>query len=216
MTDDFNEEACIQLINIICGCDVGNIPHGKNLNWYLSRLQPEELEDIRVQIIRRLIRSKVFNSSKLNGTYWRVIIDGTGLFYFKERHCDHCLFEDHKNEDGSITRRYYHKVLELKLVLDDKIVISLGTEFIENENPDVKKQDCELNAAKKLLPRVKKMFPRLPICLQGDNLYCVEPIMEMCSPAPKDKKKGEESECKRKESRRGRTNLSGLAIYFYP
>jgi hypothetical protein len=42
-----------------------------------------------------------------------------------------------KNEDGSKFVRYYHKVLEAKLVLADNIVISLDTEFIENENENV-------------------------------------------------------------------------------
>ena len=209
VVNDFNEDTCIQLINILSGNDVGEIPHGKSLNWYLSQLPPSELEEIRTQIIRRLIRSKVFNSSRLLGTYWRVILDGTGLFYFKEKHCEHCLFENHKNKDGTYTKRYYHKVLELKLVLHDKIVISLGTEFIENENQDVKKQECELKAAKKLLPRVKKMFPRLPICLQGDNLYCVESIMEMCSSAPK---KSGKRRCKKQNKKNQEENKDEIHL----
>lgn len=72
---------------------------------------------------------------------------------------------------------YYHKVLEAKLVLGDKIIISLGTEFIENEKEDVSKQDCELNAAKRLLKRIKQEYPKLPVCTQGDVLYGAEPVM---------------------------------------
>ncbi len=44
-------------------------------------------------------------------------------------------------------KTHYHKGLDAKLVLSDKIVISLDTEFIENENEDVSKQDCEITAA---------------------------------------------------------------------
>lgn len=36
-----------------------------------------------------------------------------------------------------MTKLYYHKVLEAKIVLNDNIIISLGTEFIENEKEDV-------------------------------------------------------------------------------
>ena len=75
---------------------------------------------------------------------------------------------------------YYHKVLEAKIVLSDNIVVSIGTEFIENESENVSKQDCETNAAKRLLEKIKKDYPRLPICIQGDALYAAEPIMEMC------------------------------------
>ena len=107
-----------------------------------------------------------------------MILDGTGLFYFKEKHCENCLVTTKKMEDGKTIKLYYHKVLEAKIVLSDNVVISLGTEFIENE--DVKKQDCEINAAKKLLKRIKKEHPKLPICVQGDALYATEPMMYLC------------------------------------
>lgn len=90
------------------------------------------------------------------------------------------LSETRKNEEGKKTKLYYHKVLEAKLVLSEKIVISLGTEFIENESEDVSKQDCEINAAKRLLTRLKKEYKRLPLCIQGDALYAIEPMMQLC------------------------------------
>lgn len=77
-------------------------------------------------------------------------------------------------------KRLDHKVLEAKLVLAPGILISLDTELIKNENENVSKNDCELNAAKRLLERMKKDDPRLPVCLQGNALYAAEPIMEIC------------------------------------
>ena len=38
-----------------------------------------------------------------------------------------------RKEEGKQEKRYYHKVLEAKLVFSEKIVISLDTEFIEQE-----------------------------------------------------------------------------------
>ncbi|MDD3362877.1 MAG: hypothetical protein PHW34_14515 [Hespellia sp.] len=127
-----------------------------------------------------MIRGKQFNRNRLQGKYWRVILDGTGLFYFKEKHCENCLCTKIKTEDGKTVKQYYHKVLEAKLVLSDDVIISIGTEFIENENENVSKQDCEINAAKRLLPKIKKAYPRLPVILQGDALYATEPFMELC------------------------------------
>ena len=92
------------------------------------------------------------------------------FFYFREKHCENCLVTTiTREEDGKEVRvkRYYHKVLEAKLVLAPGITVSLDTEFIENENEDVSKNDCELNAAKRLLDRLSRDYPRLPICLQG-------------------------------------------------
>lgn len=64
---------------------------------------------------------------------------------------------------------------EAKIVLGEKLVLSLDTEFIENENENVTKQDCEINAARRMLKRLKEDYPRLPVCIQA-----AETIMELC------------------------------------
>lgn len=124
---------------------------------------------MRKKMVKGLIRSKAFLKNRLLGKYWPVILDGTGLFHFKEKHCDNCLVRTVTDEDGKKYKDYYHKVLEAKIIFSDSIVISLGTEFIENESENVKKQDCENAAAKRLLKRIKKQYPRLNICILGDG-----------------------------------------------
>ena len=182
MSDNFNDQTCIENIALLSGePQLSEIPHYDTINYYLERLSPDQLANIRTEMVRELIRTKAFNDSRLLGKDWRIILDGTGLFYFKEKHCDNCLREEHKTEEGNIQVRYYHKVLEAKLVLADNIVVSLDSEFIENEDENVTKQDCELNAAKRLLKRLKDAFPRLKICIQGDALYAAESIMKICT-----------------------------------
>lgn len=181
MEENFNNETCIDTLRIMSGDQkLDEMPHYDTLNYYLERLSPECLSELRKKMVKSLIRGKQFNRSRLLGKYWRVILDGTGLFYFKEKHCENCLVTTRKTEDGKSIKLYYHKVLEAKIVLSDNIIISLGTEFIENENEDVSKQDCETDAAKRLLKRIKKEYPRLPICVQGDALYATEPMMRLC------------------------------------
>lgn len=181
MEENFNKETCIDTLRIMSGNQrLDEMPHYDTLNYYLERLSPECLSELRKKMVTCLIRGKQFNRNRLLGKYWRVILDGTGLFYFKEKHCENCLVTTQKTEDGKSIKLYYHKVLEAKIVLSDNIVISLGTEFIENENENVSKQDCETNAAKRLLRRIKKEYPRLPICVQGDALYSTEPMMRLC------------------------------------
>ena len=181
MEDLFNEENCIRTLALLSGDNtLDEMPHSDTLNYYLERLSPECLSALRTKMVKQLIQNKVGAKARLMGKYWRIILDGTGLFYFKEKHCENCLRETHKDEDGNVTIRYYHKVLEAKLVLGDGFVISLGTVFIENESEDVEKQDCENAAAKRLLARIKKEYPRLDICVLGDGLYGVEPLMELC------------------------------------
>ena len=181
MEEKFNGETCIQTLRFLSGDQtLTEMPHYDTLNYYLERLSPACLADIRRRMVKKLIRNKSFYRGRLLGEYWRVILDGTGLFYFKEKHCENCLVTTIETEDGKKVKRYYHKVLEAKLVLSEKIVISLDTEFIENENEAVSKNDCEINAAKRLMKRLKKDYPRLALCIQGDALYAAEPIMELC------------------------------------
>lgn len=181
MEENFNKETCIDTLRILSGHQtLEEMPHYDTLNYYLERLSPECLSELRRKMVTGLIRGKQFNRNRLLGKYWRVILDGTGLFCFKEKHCENCLCTERRTDDGKKEKLYYHKVLEAKIVLGDSIVISLGTEFIENEKEDVEKQDCETNAAKRLMERIKKDYPRLPVCIQGDALYATEPMMKLC------------------------------------
>ena len=181
MEENFNTETCIDTLRLMSGNrSLNEMPHYDTLNYYLEKLSPECLSELRRKMVTSLIRGKQFNRNRLLGKYWRVIFDGAGLFCFKEKHCENCLCMERRMDDGKKEKLYYHKVLEAKIVLSDSIVISLGTEFIENEKEDVEKQDCETNAAKRLMERIKKDYPRLPICIQGDALYATEPMMKLC------------------------------------
>ncbi|KAI4446751.1 hypothetical protein C823_001269 [Eubacterium plexicaudatum ASF492] len=49
------------------------------------------------------------------------------------------------------------------------------TEFVENTGgEEAEKQDCELKACYRLMERLKKEFPKLPVCLCADSLYACE------------------------------------------
>ena len=180
MEEMFNEENCIDTLKILTGDkNLNEMPHKDSLNYYLEKLSPLCLSELRKKMIKRLIRMKTFNRSKLLGKYWRIVIDGTDIHYYKEKPDEHCLVTNIEKDGKKITC-YYHKVLEAKLILHEDIIISIDTEFIENEDENVSKQDCETNAAKRLVKRIKKNYPRLDICIQGDALYATEPFMKIC------------------------------------
>lgn len=159
MEENFNTDTCIDTLRILSGHQgLDEMPHYDTLNYYLERLSPDCLADIRKKMITSLIRGKQFNKGRLLGKYWRVILDGTGLFYFKEKHCGNCLCTTKKTEEGKTVKMYYHKALEAKIVLSDCVIVSLGTEFIENETETVSKQGCEINAAKRLFEKIKRLI----------------------------------------------------------
>ena len=66
--------------------------------------------------------------------------------------------------------------------LSSGLSISLASEFIENTSGrDYEKQDCEQKAFVRLAAKIKKHFPRLPICILGDGLYPNNTVFDICA-----------------------------------
>ena len=150
-------------------------PHGDTLNIAFGRLDPDEVQETVTGMVEALIRKKVLYRYRLFGRYFLIVIDGTGMLTFSERHCPHCLT---RTRDGQTS--YYHPILEAKLVTATGFVFSLLTEFIENPGENPTKQDCELKAFYRLTERLKRRFPHLPICLVLDGLYAGGPTFTRC------------------------------------
>ena len=45
---------------------------------------------------------------------------------------------------------------------------------------DKQKQDCEINAFKRMIKRIKKNYPRYKFIITGDALYATSPIIKLC------------------------------------
>lgn len=102
--------------------------------------------------------------------------DGTGLSNHDYNLNDNCLIRKHK--DGKVP--YYKYVLECKLVVGN-IVISLDSEFIENESmlTESQKQDCEIKFFKRMIKRIKKNYPKYNFIITSDALYATTPIITL-------------------------------------
>lgn len=147
--------------------------HG-TMDHFLGHLPESELPALRHQMVNRLIRMRVLDDARLFA-HFLVVVDATGQLYFRQRHCQQCLEQTH---DGGT--RYYHNVLEAKLVSPSGLAISIGTEFIENTDPKASKQDCELKAFARLAKRLRAEYPQLLICLLADGLYANGAFFELC------------------------------------
>ncbi|WP_170008574.1 hypothetical protein [Bacillus fonticola] len=181
MSDALNTDECIENVRKTLQLDeLEEFPHYDTINDFLTGLEVTELEEIRIYMIKELFNKRCFDQYKIEGRYWGVIFDGTGLYSFEKKHCEHCLRREYKNkETGEIQTVYMHHVLEAKLVVGD-MVYSIGSEFIENESENVTKQDCELKAFHRLAEKLKQTYKRLPICVLGDSLYACEPVFSRC------------------------------------
>ena len=168
--------AGVENLNRLAGTNLERIPHPDTLAYYLKRLPPHELAAVPARMVRDVVRSRALERYRLLGEYYTIAIDGTGHLSFDSRHCAHCLTQEHANG----TTRYYHPVLEAKLVCENGLSLSVGTEFIQNSD-GATKQDCELNAFYRFLPAFRKQFPRLPACLLLDGEYLNQNVMALAN-----------------------------------
>ena len=178
-TEKLDTEETIKNIGNILGIELEEIPHYDTINNVFEQINIEELRKIQKYMVNRLIRSKMFDKYRFKGRYFQIVIDGTSMMKFKKRHCKHCLKRVHNEGKENEYSIYYHYVLEAKLVVGD-IVISLDSEFVENEDENVEKQDCEIKAFYRMAKRIKKEYPKLPIVITGDALYACEPVIKRC------------------------------------
>lgn len=157
-------------------------PDYGTLNDMLKKLSYSYLEKVQVKMVKWMINKRMLEKFRLMGQYYLVAIDGTQFLIFEERHCPHCLRkETGKDEEGNPIYSYYHYVLSAKLVTPgpNALAIPIVSEFVENESEDFDKQDCELKAFYRLMPRLKSYFPRIQICLLLDSLYAGEPVFNL-------------------------------------
>jgi hypothetical protein len=144
----------------------------------LYRLPGEsELERLKHLLVKTMIEKKVFYKFRFMGKKYFVAIDGTGVASYGTDYCGECTSKTSKN--GKTT--YFHNVLEAKLVTHNGMSVSIATEWVRNENGgEYDKQDCELNAFKRLAVKLKKAYPRLPLVILADGLYANQSFFRIC------------------------------------
>lgn len=86
-----------------------------------------------------------------------------------------------ETNNGEKIQQYVY-VLEANLVFYNGLSLPLISEFLSIAYGDSEnhKQDCELNAFKRLAARLKKYLEQMPILVLLDGLYANGPVMEQC------------------------------------
>ena len=138
----------------------------ENAKGQIARVPVRAVAQIIVFMIRRLMAMRLLDSARLFGRWWLVVVDGT--------------LQDRGRATPHGTARYRY-VVEAKLVGPAGTMFALLTEFRELDDPVREKEDCELNAFRRLAERLHAEFPRRPICLLLDGLYPVESVFDRCA-----------------------------------
>jgi len=131
------------------------------------------IEGAYTDFFRSLQRGKHLESYQVLGDRYLIVLDGSQYFSSEKICCPGCLF---KTASKGKTR-YSHQILQSVLVHPGKRqVIPLAPEQIKNED-GTQKQDCEINASKRVIKKIRRDHPKLKIIIGGDSLYSKQPFI---------------------------------------
>lgn len=154
--------------------DINKIPSDTRMRERLDEISPSLIRKSFKKIFAQAQRGRVLEQFKYLDDYYLFPIDGTGFFSSDTIHCDYCCTKNHQN--GTTT--YHHQALGTTLVHPDlPYVIPLMLEFICKKDGDTK-NDCELNAAGRLLEDMRREHPHLKIMVVEDALYANGPHIQ--------------------------------------
>lgn len=156
MTEQFNEETVSKNLSAFIGEKAGEyVPHHVTENEYLERLAPMELEEIKQDLVYHLIRRRCFEDARYKKK-WLIIVDGTQLYCGQRKLNEHCLERCcNKGTDKEITL-YHRDVLEAKIFFGEKLVASIGSEFIENNG------EFLIRYKKGSIPSIAEEYEKIP------------------------------------------------------
>jgi hypothetical protein len=149
-------------------------PCDTHMRETLDPVSPESLRPSFQSVFRQLQRGKALEEMTFLDGHYLVALDGTGYFSSKTIHCASCLHKVHRN--GSIT--YYHQMLGAAIIHPDfHEVIPLMPEPIIKQD-GMAKNDCERNAAKRFLAKLRQDHPHLKLIITEDSLSSNAPHLE--------------------------------------
>jgi len=145
---------------------IDRVPCDTQMREILDPVSPESVRPLFRRVFGQLQRGKALESMLFLEDYYLLALDGTEYFSSKTIHCASCLQKVHRN--GSIT--YYHQMLGAALVHpEQRAVIPLMPEPIVKQD-GTGKNDCERNAAKRFIAKLRKDHPHLKCIVTEDSL----------------------------------------------
>lgn len=162
--DSHEDDAIIHNLHTLYG--IKTIPCDTYMRERLDELDPFEIRPAYTKLFAVVQRHKMLEGFEFMDDYYLMLLDGTGMFSSHEVHCENCCVKEHK--DGGKT--YYHQFLAAVIAHpDSKIVLPLCPEPILKQDGN-SKNDCERNAAKRLIKDFRREHPHLKAIVVEDGL----------------------------------------------
>jgi len=153
---------------------VESIPKDTPLRESLDALSSDQLSPAFGLFAKQLQRGKQLEPYRFLDNQYLIGIDGSQYFSSEKIHCPSCLTR--KGTKSKI--RYSHQILQAVMLHPHmRQVLPLAPEPVANTDGS-SKQDCEINAAKRVLAHIRSTHPKLPIIITADGLYSKQPFID--------------------------------------
>src|SRR5262244_2789551 len=168
----FDKERVEGNLHTIYGIE--RVPCDTHMREILDPVSPKWLRPVFKSVFRQLQRGKALEAMAFLDGHYLLALDGTGYFSSTTIHCASCLQKVHRN--GSVT--YAHQMLGAAIVHPDvRAVIPLMPEPILKHD-GTEKNDCERNAAKRFVAKLRQDHPHLKCIVTEDSLSANAPHIE--------------------------------------
>jgi len=153
--------------------DIQVIPKETQMREILDEIDAEIFRPAFKDYYLKLQRGKHLEAYQLFPGRYYFPIDGSGFYSSENIHCEQCLTKQY----GEKHRTYSHQILQGGIMHPDKAqVIPFMPEPIWNDGEG--KQDCEINAAKRYIKKIRKEHPQIDLIIGGDSLFSMQPMIE--------------------------------------
>src|SRR5712692_6234343 len=168
----FDKERAEGNLHTIYG--IQRVPCDTHMREILDPVSPKWLRPVFKSVFRQLQRGKALEAMVFLDGHYLLALDGTGYFSSTTIHCESCLQKVHRN--GSVT--YSHQMLGAAIIHPDmRAVIPLMPEPI-GRHDGTDKNDCERNAAKRFVAKLRQDHPHLKFIVTEDSLGSNAPHLE--------------------------------------
>jgi len=156
---------------------VDSVPSDTQMRTVMDEIDPGKFESLFTTFFRLLQRGKHLEQYRVLGTYYLCAVDGSEYFSSDHIGCPSCLRKKVKKKQGDVLQ-FSHQIVQAALVHPElSPVIPLPPEAVKNTD-GTGKQDCETNAAKRLIGKIRKAHPKLSLIITADSLYSKQPMIE--------------------------------------
>ncbi|HSX80806.1 MAG TPA: transposase [Candidatus Saccharimonadia bacterium] len=153
---------------------MARVPCDTYMRKILDPVSPKVFRPVFKSIFRHLQRGKALEPLVFLDGHYLLALDGTEYFSSQTIHCASCLRQVHRN--GAIT--YFHQLLGAAIIHPDRreVIPLMPEPIVKHDGTD--KNDCERNAAKRFVAKLRQDHPHLKCIVTEDSLSSNAPHIE--------------------------------------